>query len=263
MKKGKKNSTSEKHFYLKWWFWAIIIVLFTITWIFLLISDIDLRTSIIGICGIWGSTIATIFIGIISVNQNKHYEFVTKKNEIINSIRMEERLFLEDFSLIGDLEIYTDYVLFLVYNTEHEDPRKRIEIVTKHRNLVNKITNFMDKILIYEYGQFRADELMKNAQKMYKYLFNQLNPSKVPNILSDEFKEKYANSAKFLSKWIADMTQLKNESVYGYQLFINAIDKCTNLNALENQHSKILNGTKNMREKIKQSLFKKKSKQSK
>ena len=95
MKKSKKLST--RYFYQKWWFWVIIVLLFAGTWATILIQNINLRSSIIGILGIWGSTIATIFIGIIAAGQSERYAFFSQKQGYIDSIREEERRFLKDF----------------------------------------------------------------------------------------------------------------------------------------------------------------------
>ena len=66
------------YFYQKWWFWVIIAVMFIGSWLSLFIKDINLRSSIIGIWGVWGSSIATIFIGIIAARQTI---FFNKENE--------------------------------------------------------------------------------------------------------------------------------------------------------------------------------------
>lgn len=87
MKKDSKSSNNPTPFYARWWFWTIIGGLLIITWAFLLIPDIDLRTSIIGICGVWGSTIATIFIGIIASMQNEKISFASLKESTIANIR--------------------------------------------------------------------------------------------------------------------------------------------------------------------------------
>ena len=159
MKKDKKNSTLEKHFYLKWWFWTIIIVLFTITWIFLLISDIDLRTSIIGICGIWGSTIATIFIGVIAANKNDKAEIRERKEILIREIKQEQRQFIEDFSKTFDYENFYDLLFaYLSYKDTFEDVQKKGFYTL---NLIGKLNQFEKNLEMINYSRICLKPFME------------------------------------------------------------------------------------------------------
>ena len=252
MKKSKDKSKklSTRYFYQKWWFWVIIVLLFAGTWATILIQNINLRSSIIGILGIWGSTIATIFIGIIAACQNERYAFFSQKQGYIDSIREEECRFLEDFEKVGVASTYIELAIDLVYAKGDDDPKKEIALVARHIQIVNSLTGFMLTIPNYEYSPLYAKELWEQCEKMCKYLCETMNIAKMPNPLEDNFRDNGVDFATNITEWAEKMQEIKTKYALSYQVLINAVTKCKNMSALNKQMSRITEKTRKMREEI-------------
>lgn len=248
MKKSKKLST--RYFYQKWWFWVIIVLLFAGTWATILIQNINLRSSIIGILGIWGSTIATIFIGIIAACQSERYAFFSQKQGYIDSIREEERRFLQDFEKVGVASTYIELAIDLIYAKGDDDPKKEIALVARHIQIVNSLTGFMHTIPNYEYSPLYAKELWEQCETMCKYLCETMNVAKMPNPLDDNFRDNSVDFASNITEWAEKMQKIKTTYALSYQVLINAVTKCKNMNALNKQMSRIAEKTRKMREEI-------------
>ena len=253
MKKDKKNSTSEKHFYLKWWFWTIIIVLFAITWIFLLISDIDLRTSIIGICGIWGSTIATIFIGVIAANQNDKAEIRERKEILIREIKQEQRQFIEDFSKTFDYENFYDLLFaYLSYKDTFEDVQKKGFYTL---NLIGKLNQFEKNLEMINYSRICLKPFMEAYTEFKKFVTTKLMKAKQIKIVDEKtektYRQYYPKLAKKLNEQLVNMNQLKNAVIFEMQFAINqVVNSKTKKRFLEVEEVILKNVEENIDEKI-------------
>ena len=248
-KKITKKET-ERYFYQKWLFWIIIGVIFAGSWAFLFIKDMNLRSSIIGICGVWGSTIATIFIGIIAAKQNERYTFISKKQEYIDGVREEERRFLTDFSEIGLATHYIELAIDIVYTKGADDPQKETFLIAKQFQMANNLATFMHKISAYEYSPVYAKEMWEKCKEMGDYLWNEMNLVKMPDPLDEKFREKGKEFADYILDWAQEMQELKTKYVLGFQVLINAFSKCNDMESLNRQVAIISKKTQKMREEV-------------
>ena len=248
-KKQPKKKT-EDYFYQKWWFWVVIGVIFAGTWALLFIKDIDLRSSIIGICGVWGSTIATIFIGIIAARQNERYTFISKKQEYIDGVREEERKFLADFAEIGLATHYIELAIDIVYTKGADDPQKESLLMAKQFQMANNLATFMHNISAYEYSPVYAKEMWDKSKEMGEYLWSEMNLAKMPEPLDEKFREKGTEFAEFIMDWAKAMQEIKTKYILGFQLLINAFSKCNDMKALNRQAAIISKKTQKMREEV-------------
>lgn len=151
-KKQPKKKT-EDYFYQKWWFWVVIGVIFAGTWALLFIKDIDLRSSIIGICGVWGSTIATIFIGIIAARQAIFFNNENAKKETAVDIFLEK-----------------------IETTNYSLPINKLGILFTNMDCGNMVSmslyNYMDNPIF----NVRIEDCLINGQKvLYKLTTNQVD----------------------------------------------------------------------------------------
>lgn len=249
--KQKKQSKkiTERYFYQKWWFWVVIGVIFAGTWAFLFIKDIDLRSSIIGICGVWGSTIATIFIGIIAARQSERYTFLAKKEDYITKVRLEEQRFLLDFDKVGNSGKYLNLAMELIF-VKGEDSREQVSFMVKHSQVKDELVCFMHTITTYEYCPIRAKEMMDGCQNMLTYLQSNLNLSQIPDVLEEGFQEKCVACADYIMAWQEKMRLVKTKYIIGFQILINALTKCKDLDALNKQMKIISRKTQKMREEL-------------
>ena len=253
MKKDNKNSTSEKYFYLKWWFWTIIIVLFAITWLFLRISDIDLRTSIIGICGIWGSTIATIFIGVIATKQNDRVEIRERKEILIREIQQEQRQFIEEFSKTFDYENFYDLLFaYLSYEDTFEDIQKKVFYTL---NLIGKLNQFEKNLEMINYSRICLKSFMEGYKEFKKFVTTKLIKAKQIKIVDEKtaktYRQYYTKLAKKLNEQLINMNQLKNAVIFEMQFAINqVVNSKTKKRFLEVETVILKNVEENIDEKI-------------
>lgn len=227
MKNNKKKTKPSHPFYTKWWFWLIVGALFIITWLFILINDINLRTSIIGICGIWGSSIATIFIGIIAVKQNNRFEFRAKKENLIKEIRQEERMFLEDCSKTLDLQKYYD-ILFaaMLYDDKFENIQKQIFL---RLSILGQLKQFEKNLELLNYCNVSIKQFTEAFCEFTRFVDEKLlNSEKI--MVSDKpakkFKSYYVELSKELNNNFMIVNQYKNTVIFEMQFLINQIQSC-------------------------------------
>ena len=244
-----KKSSKKHNFYLKWWFWATILLLFVGTWMFMFIENIDLRSSVIGILSIWGSTIATIAIGIIAAKQSEHYTFITRKQSYIDSVRFEEQKFLQDFSQIEKCSFYIDLATDFVY-AKGGDPREEMRCFSRHNELCNNIIAFMHTITTYEYCPLHAKDMLDECKNMLDYLKNDLNIITMPHPLEKEFQEKCVASIDYIMDWQSKIIEIKHKYIIQFQVLIHGINSCNNLNSLDKQVNRIADKTQKMRDEI-------------
>ena len=178
-KKITKKKT-ELNFYQKWWFWFIVGMIFIGSWVFLFIKDMNLRSSIIGICGVWGSTIATIFIGIIAYKQSERYKIENTRYEKSQDDRVwcqdkctainlyRERMnkaYLEfvDFSPIKTIEQYSQDIINNKFSL-------KLSIVAS--KLENMRSNIIMGMIMKEY-YFKGEKELFDSYIKFKNLMNE------------------------------------------------------------------------------------------
>ena len=238
----KKKNKIKKPFYCEWWFWLIIVLLFSITWLTLFISDSDLRTSIIGICGIWGSTIATIFIGIIASKQSRDYDFKLRKENLITEIRREERQFLEDFGLAFNEEKYFE-VLFANLSKEDsfEDVQKCGFLMI---NINEKIRRFRKGTELYNYCSISIKKFIEGLTEFEKFLKKDLFVYKKIEVIDEtsakKFQAYYVKQSEKLMEELTRLNYARNAVVFEMQIIINSIITCKTIKKLETIESVLL-----------------------
>ncbi len=175
MNKKTKEKT-KKSFYKLWWFWLIIGVIFVGSWFLFFISNLDVRTSIIGILGVWGSTIATIFIGIIAAKQNENFNFIMRKQQLINEVGENIISFQQGYFEVLDLK--------LIY-TLNREIRKIYKITDQLENLYaqsdllgriisyhNNIQQFKVKIIKTNFDYNKLTTLLNNISELDTFIIN-------------------------------------------------------------------------------------------
>ena len=76
------------------------------------------------------------------------------------------------------------------------------------------------------------------------------NIAKMPNPLDDNFRDNGVDFAANITEWAEKMQKIKTTYALSYQVLINAVTKCKNMNALNKQMSRIAEKTRKMREEI-------------
>ena len=246
--KTKNKNRKYIAFYKRWWFWAIVCLLVVLTCFFLLIEDINLRTTIIGICGIWGSTFATIFIGIVAECQNEKFEFRSRKESIIKDIREEERIFLNDFNNVGVSSKYIDLAVGII-NHCGDGNVEEVHIIAQHQQAMDDLYRFMQNIGLYEYCPYYAKELIAKIKDMISYLQHDLNPAMI-NPLDKNYKEKAKDFAEYIINWSKSVNEIRVKYIASFHVLISLITKCQNLESLNKQIDRISCKSQDLREEI-------------
>lgn len=242
----KKRERRHIAFYKKWYFWLIISLIFVSTCLLILIPDINLRTTIIGVCGIWGSSIATIFIGVIAERQNERFEFRSRKESTIKEIREEERLFLLDFNDVCTPGKYIKLAEGIIGHSGDGDAAEII-VIAEHCQAMDDLCRFMSNITLYEYCPIYAKELFEKIKEMLLYLQNELNPANVRK-LGHDYKGKAGKFAEDIIDWTKDTNELKAKYIANFQVLISLINKCDNLVSLNKQIERITSKSQAFRE---------------
>lgn len=238
--KQKKQSKkiTERYFYQKWWFWVVIGVIFSGTWAFLFIKDMDLRSSIIGICGVWGSTIATIFIGIIAARQSERYAFISRKQNLIDIIRTEQTSFLSAYVEICDIGQYTDIVMKALFSTESEWDKK-LECTIQYAELCLIIEDFFDKLTSFWYSPTGIKQMQDCCKDFLNFLKTDLNEE----VLLNTPIEKAVETNKYLvHEYLQHMSKFrkaKNVSIVEMQYLVRIISQTKTMGDLKDIENKI------------------------
>ena len=246
MKKDSKSLNNSTPFYARWWLWTIIGGLLIVTWAFLLIPDIDLRTSIIGICGVWGSTIATIFIGIIASIQNEKISFASLKESTIANIREEERRFLNDFDKVGLSGRYIDFALEVLSLKTISDPVKEVKNVVCFGKITNDLLCFIQILYTYEFCPLCIKEMKELCEEMHKLIVNKLNIAN-KEVSQDNIVTEVVD---FIMDWDKKMQELRIRFIIQFQLLINLMTKCKNMPELQKRINTVKEKTKKIREEL-------------
>ena len=206
MNKEKKiNEKNKKPFYKLWWFWLIIIAIFVGTWCLLFVCDFDARSSIIGILGIWGSTIATIFIGVIASKQNEHFTFISRKQALIADISENINNFQNEFVKAIDISQLTSLMqeqweLEKITDKNKQQARSVAMMSTKTR-VVMTLFYFKNFLINSKLCAENIIILYDNIDKLMKYINDfYANPNHKKSITSlKQMKERLAFITDILS----------------------------------------------------------------
>lgn len=237
---AKKKQIKKSPFYKLWWFWLIIGIIFIASWSLFFIKDLNIRNSIIGILGIWGSTVATIFIGIIAAKQNENLAFNTRKQQLLNDVNESLITFNQCFYKICDLQfIYTikKEIEKLPHLNGIEFEKARKEIVHKIIEFSHILDEFDNNLLKSILGTEDFIEFTENAREI-EYYFD-----KILNVYSNKEKKLIKNEdyKNFISEWLITIIPLKSSvSKYGLNLK-KRILVCTTLKELNIIEQEITN----------------------
>ncbi|MCM1289321.1 MAG: hypothetical protein NC132_01530 [Corallococcus sp.] len=251
--KRKQRNKKSNIFYRKWWFWLIITFIFAGTWCFIAISDLDLRNSIIGICAIWGSTIATIFIGIIAAKQGEYFTFITHKQNIINQIKDNQTFFLTDIHELRDIGQYYELLTNLICSSNDEDVvEKTLPRTIQKTKIIETIKQFILVSETYQYCPVSIPELRKECENFMTFIVKEFNESNLPDPGQDpeEFKKKAKNLSSQVIKHMNEINKLSSKVTTEMQFLINELSKKKSLKELTEFENKILSKTKQVREKL-------------
>lgn len=236
--KKQLKKKAGRYFYQKWWFWVVIGVIFAGTWAFLFIKDMDLRSSIIGICGVWGSTIATIFIGIIAARQSERYTLLSRKQSLIDAIRAEQNSFLTTYSEINDIGQYVDVSLEALFVAEDEW-EKKLECAIKYTNLLAIVEDFSNRLTTYWYSPTGMKQMQDACNKFLNFLKTDLN---VDTLVNTSLENAVAVNKKLVQQYLEHLKNLrnvKNVIIVEMQYLIRIIAQSKKMEELQDVENKI------------------------
>lgn len=236
-KKQPKKKT-EGYFYQKWWFWVVIGVIFAGTWAFLFVKDMNLRSSIIGICGVWGSTIATIFIGIIAAKQSERYTLLSRKQSLIDAIRAEQNSFLTTYSEISGIGQYVEVSLEALF-VEEDEWEKKLQCAIKYTNLLAVVEDFSNKLTTYWYSPTGMKQMQDACNNFLKFLKIDLN---VDALVNTSLENAVAVNKKLVQQYLEHLKNLrkvKNVIIVEMQYLIRIIAQSKNMKELQDIENKI------------------------
>lgn len=252
-KKNKLKATKNVFFYRRWWFWLIMGLLFVGTWCFLLISDQDIKNSIIGVCGVWGSAIATVFIGIIACKQAEYTTFITHKQNLINEIKNNEIIFLSDICGLSSINPYCEYLISLIYSSPDEDVLKQsLPRVIQKTQIVETIHKFILVSQAYQYCPVTIPKLRDKCEELKKFVVEQMVEENFPDPAKDPdgFKQRGRYLSNQLMAYLKEINKLRVGVTAEMQFLINEVSKKKSLKDIIDFENCILEKTRKVREEL-------------